>query len=192
MFLNNLIKNALFIFILLNIILINNLNYSGDIEKNLIISNKHSNYIFINNITNIPTLYLNVENIKYSFSKQFGLIEVIYFIELSDENYNIIRPSKLLSFYGLNFFCNLYKYGINNNIISIANIYENRFFFCTEYINIDDEIDFGIKIFKINSEKNEIEYFQHFCFTDKFFNINENPLLENILIIYMKHIFVFV
>lgn len=129
MFLNNLIKNALFIFILLNIILINNLNYSGDIEKNLIISNKHSNYIFINNITNIPTLYLNVENIKYSFSKQFGLIEVIYFIELSDENYNIIRPSKLLSFYGLNFFCNLYKYGINNNIISIANIYENRFFF---------------------------------------------------------------
>ena len=179
MFLNNLIKNALFIFILLNIILINNLNYSGDIEKNLIISNKHSNYIFINNITNIPTLYLNVENIKYSFSKQFGLIEVIYFIELSDENYNIIRPSKLLSFYGLNFFCNLYKYGINNNIISIANIYENRFFFCTEYINIDDEIDFGIKIFKINSEKNEIEYFQHFCFTDKFFNINENPLLEN-------------
>jgi hypothetical protein len=34
------------------------------------------------------------------------------------------------------------------NFISLANIYENKYFYCIEYLNINEKLNFGIKIFK--------------------------------------------
>jgi hypothetical protein len=75
----------------------------------------------------------------------------------------------------------------NKNIYSIANIHENRNFFCIEYIKIEDKANFGIMIYKKNYMNEEIEYYKKFFFTDILFtffseyNINLNPTLENII-----------
>ena len=100
MFLNNIIKNVLCIVTIINIIIIDNLN-KNDIIEDLVKLNEQSNYSIINNITSIPLIYINVVDIKYTFSKQFGLIEVKYFINLFDKNFINIKPSRALSLYKL-------------------------------------------------------------------------------------------
>ena len=178
MLLNNIIKNAISIIIIINILIINNFN-RNDINENLVKLNEQQTYSIINNITNIPLIYINVEDIRYCYSKKFGLIEVKYFINLFDENFKNVKPSRALFLYRLKILCNIYIYDINKNIFSIANIYQNRFFLCVEYINIEDKANFGIKIYKINSTKEEIEYYQQFFFTNIIINIAQNPSLEN-------------
>jgi len=178
MYLNILIKNVEILIIVLNILIIINLN-SIDINFNLLKINEYSFHSSINNISNIPSIYVNIEYFNFSYSYQFGLIEVQYFINLFDENFNLIKPTYISSIYDLSLLCNVQLTEANQNIYSISNIYENRFFLCKEYINIGDKVKFGIKIYKINFSKYEIEYYQHFFFTDELLNINQNPKLED-------------
>ena len=85
------------------------------------------------NISNIPKIIVNVEGINYSYSRQFGLIEVQYFINLFNGNFHPIKPSQMSSIYGLSLLCNIYITETNQNIYSISNFLENRFFLCKEY-----------------------------------------------------------
>ena len=169
MILNNIIKSTLCIVIFINILIIDDLT-TNYINENLVKLNEQQNYLIINNISNIPLIYISVEDIQYTYSIQFGLIEVKYFINLFDANFNNIKPSRALSLYDIKFLCNIYLYDINKNIFSIANIYNNRLFLCVEYINIKDQINFGVTVYKIDTTKEGIEYYQHFFFSDIIFN----------------------
>ena len=179
MLLKKLIKNVGRVIILINILILINLNLNN-INDNLLKINEYSNYSSVKNISNIPKIFVNVDSINYSYSKQFGLIEVQYFINLFNDNFHPIEASRLSSLYGLSLLCNIYINETNQNIYSISNIHENGLFLCKEYINIGEKVNFGIKIYKMNSTNEEIEYYQHFYFTHEFFNINQNPKLENI------------
>ena len=178
MLLYNIIKNVICMIILINIFIINNIN-KVDINESIIKLNKYSNLSLVKNISNIPKIFFNIIDLKYCYSKKFDVIEVKYFISVLDNNYNNIKPSNILSLYGIRFLCNIYIYETNKNIYSIANIYKNRLFYCIEFIKIEDKVNFGIKVYKINSTTDEIEYFQQFFFTEEMFNIDQNLSLEN-------------
>ena len=173
---NNIIKTFFIIFIIINAL---NINKYNKFSLSLNEFDKINIFSFENNIKDIPKIYLKIENIDYSFSKIFGLIEVKYFINIFDKNYNKIKPSLLASKYGLSFLCNIYITETNENIYSFANIYKNKYFFCVEYVKINEQVNFGIKIFKLNIKSEEYEYYREFFFTNKIFNVDENPFLEN-------------
>jgi CDP-glycerol glycerophosphotransferase (TagB/SpsB family) len=79
---------------------------------------------------------------------------------------------------------------VNNiNFESIANIYQNKYFFCIEYFYIDEKVTFGIKIYNTKSTYNKkYKDFDFFIFQNNKFNFknkehkNESkfdPLLIN-------------
>lgn len=74
---------------------------------------------------------------------------------------------------------------INNSIIydSFANIYEDKYFYCVEYFNVGEKLNFGVKIY---TNYLKYGYFEHFFFNYTIFNFNNinfknnskfNPLL---------------
>ena len=137
------------------------------------------NYIYssqIVNITNLTNIYIIATNISYYFSFDYQLVKIKYFVRLMDKNNNIIKPSDLSFIYSLHFLCNIYIYESKENIYSFANIYQNKFFFCTEYINITEHIKFGIKICKIDED---IEYEEHYFFSEKLFINRLNYQFKN-------------
>jgi hypothetical protein len=84
----------------------------------------------------------------------------------------------------------------------LAAVEKNKFYKCIEYIDINDTIKFGISIYK---NKNYIEYFKKFLFTNRMINYDNLYLIkdyeyepcliiEDFIIskIYIKNIFVFV
>ena len=187
-YINEIIKiNNLLTFIkLFLLILILNYSLRKNIKNKNIISNNFDNYkdflkiSFIENITKINNIYFTISNIKYSYSQYYGLIEIGYYITLYNSNNNIIKPSELALIYGLHIFCEIYIYEKNEYIYSIANINENKNFLCIEFINLHEDIKFGITIFKINELSEEIEFHEQFFFTDQLINKNLNPVNENI------------
>ena len=48
-----------------------------------------------------------------------------------------------------------------------------------EFINIEDKVNFGIKVYKSDNMIDEIEYFQQFFFTNELLNIDKNQSFEN-------------
>ena len=175
---NNIFKTFFLIFILINELNINEYNKLS-LAFNLNELNRNQTFSFKNTSKNFTKFYLKIENIDYSFSKLYGMIEVIYYINIYDKNYNKLKPFLLASLYGISCLCNIYISKTNENIYSFANIYKNKYFFCVEYIKIDEKVYFGIKLFKINLISEEYEYYQKFFFTEKIFNIDKNPSLEN-------------
>ena len=83
--------------------------------------NYFPNYVNLKNLTDISDIYLNIVNITASFSKIYQLIEIKYYIELTDEKYNKINPSNLSLVYNLHFICVLYIFEKNEKIYSLAN-----------------------------------------------------------------------
>ena len=175
---NNIFKTFFLIFILINELNINEYNKLS-LAFNLNELNRNQTFSFKNTSKNFTKFYLKIEKIDYSFSKLYGMIEVIYYINIYDKNYNKLKPFLLASLYGISCLCNIYISETNENIYSFANIYKNKYFFCVEYIKIDEKVYFGIKLFKINLISEEYEYYQKFFFTEKIFNIDKNPSLEN-------------
>ena len=78
----------------------------------------------------------------------------------------MIAPSDLTLYYEYHVLC--YNKNLNNNIfiISLANIYENNLYYCAEFFNKNENIIFGIIIYKIT---NGIEYysFNFFIYQNK-------------------------
>ena len=167
------------------VLLIINLNsLLLDKEPEIVLNNnstKFGQYSFSSlatNISNIPEIYLGIEDINFTYSKKYNLIEMIYFINIFDQNYHLIKPSDLPILYNLGILCDLYNFKTNENIYSIANIFENRCFYCIEYSNIGDHSKYGIKIYNIKEIVEEIEYNELFFFTDKIINIDKSPFIQ--------------
>ena len=156
-----------------------NINNSNQINAKMIDNNDFKLSTYIENITNIKDIYLNIINVTYCYSSEFNLIEIKYYFLLYDKNNNAIRPSDLSLIYRLILLCNIYIFESKENIYTIPNIQENQYFFCIEYINIVEHIKFGIKAYKINTINEEIEYYEDYFFTDKSININLEPKFQN-------------
>jgi hypothetical protein len=98
----------------------------------------------------------NVTKITYSKEIKNNIIKVEYLIDFFEKNKFLIIPSNLTLNYDYHILC--YNKNIKTNIFitSLANIYENKHFYCTEFFNKNDYIKFGIKIYTIS---NGIEYY---------------------------------
>ena len=166
---NNLIKYhdhiKTFIFILSFVIFI-------ICRKNADFHFKNDLYKFNNNRINKDS-HFNIISLKYFFSIRFKTIKLEYTLEILDNNKNVILPSDMVLYKSLHPLCFLEIIKENKNniyITSIPNIYENRFFKCVEFYNINDKVNIGIKIYKENeqSEYNEEVYVIN-LFTEKNF-----------------------
>ena len=148
---------------------INILKYTKYNNSNLFQLYKYFNY----NELNIK--YINISIIYYSFSFKFKKVKIKYEIHFLDENKNLILPSKIL-YHNLQLFC--YIKDINNNSINtISNIYQNKYFYCIEFFNINEDIKIGIELYKNNKNKNNINAIYYI---DKnFYNYNKLKYLND-------------
>ena len=142
-------------------------------EKNFYLFNNNSNFIEFNKDCLIDYLN-NSESIKlaffnYSFSFKFQMIKIQYNIGFYNKNNNLILPSNLALYNDLHIICSIeFK---NNSIDSLANIYKNKYFNCIEYFKINENIKFGIKIYK-NIINKYTQYLTIFFFTEKIISYN--------------------
>ena len=144
--------------------------------------NENKNYDFsthIENITDINNIFLKVVKVSYYYSIEYDLIETKYYIEVNDNNNNIIKPSDFSLYFNLHILCDILILENEKKVYSFSNIEENKFFFCYEYINMDEHVKFGIKIFKNNEIEEEIESFEKYFFTDELIKNNLNPTFIN-------------
>ena len=178
MFLNIIIKYALLILVFLNSFIIDKEN-RNDITLNFGNYGQYSLNSLASNNTKFPEIYFSVTDINFTYSRKYNIFETVYFISLFDQNFQLIKPSSLSLSYNLGILCNYYSFSINDNIYSIANIYENRYYYCVEYSKISEHAKFGIKIYKIKETSEEIEYNEIFFFTDKLINIKSDSTVEN-------------
>lgn len=112
-----------------------------------------------NSFNKIHKLNISLIKLEYSFSLKYNITEVKYQYIFYDNNILII-PSNLTLLYDLHSFCFMKDKNDIINIISLANIYENKYFYCIEYFNINEKVNFGIKIFK----KHSFEQFYFFSY----------------------------
>ena len=91
--------------------------------KNLIEQCNNCSYSsYLANITNLTNIYITLTNISYYYSNEYELIEITYYIKLSDHNNSIIKTSDLPLVYNLTLLCDIYISENNESIYSIPNI----------------------------------------------------------------------
>ena len=154
----------IFIYILLIIIFLSFRNVKRQNNKkysSVFASSIKKRYKINNNLTII------FSNLEYSFSFKYNITEIKYQYNFYDDN-NLIIPSNLTLLYDLKAFCFLKDKNDLINLASLANIYENKYFYCIEYFKINEKLNFGVKIFKKH-------YFEHFYFFP-FYQLNYNNL----------------
>lgn len=178
MILINLIKYVVLLIIFLNSRTLNN-NSKTDIDYNYVKFGQYSLAPLIKNEIRIPEINLAVTDLNITYSKEYNLIEIIYYITFFDINYHLIKPSNLPLLYNLSIFCNFYYIRGHKNIYSFANIHENKKFFCVEYTKIGEHIKFGISISQLKEKNGKNKYDELFFFTDKLININNNISILN-------------
>ena len=99
--------------------------------------------------------YFKIYNVNYFLSLKFKLVKIEYIIAIYKNDNNLIIPSDLFLYYNLNVICIIEKIKSKNIIYSLAKVYKNKYYQCTEFFNITEKIKIGIKLFKYN-EKDEI------------------------------------
>ena len=153
-----LIKLILFIIFIFTF-KINNKKYKNTDNINL--------FYTINETEFFPDIYINIFNINYSFSFIFKKIKIEYYIKIKDLKNNTLSPTDLQLYNDINIICHLEVLNYNFSIYSLSYIHQNKYFICTEYLNIYENINIGIKILK----KNSLEY-NFLCFNDDLINYN--------------------
>ena len=173
---NYIIKYVVLSIIFINSFLSLNINeqYRSNINLNFNNFGQYSLASCSRNITNVPEIYLTLSDINYIYSEKFNLIEVTYYINLFDLKFNLIKPSNFSLLYNTGLLCNLYNFEINKNIYSFPHIYENKCYFCIEYIKLSDKAKFGVLFYKINELNEKVEYHEIFLFNTKLININKD------------------
>ena len=131
------------IFFFIIIILLNSQNNPNIININNYF-NYSANYFIIDNLT------FNITNINSYFSYNFKLAKISFSIQIFDADKNLILPSDLTLFYNLHILCFLKKRDIIN-IYSLANIEDDKFFKCTEFYNLNENIKTGVIIYEMNN-----------------------------------------
>ena len=131
------------------------------------------NYKNINYINSFgANIFFNISSINYYFSYKFNKIEVEYNLQFFDKENNIIIPSDLSLYYNLHVFCILKDH--NNLIQSISNIYQNKYFVCLEYSELNKYSKFEIKICK-----DSYKCLSFYLFDSHYFNYNNLKLLKD-------------
>ena len=125
---------------------------------------------YLSDIFNESKIIFNITSIIYSFSFKFNITKVEYNILFYDEKHNLIIPSDLALYHQLHIFCIITETDKNITIISLANIYNNKYFNCIEFENLRNRFNFGIKIYKIN--KSITNYISINCFNEQIINFN--------------------
>lgn len=121
--------------------------------------------------------YYKIENITYSFSFIFNIVKLEYHIGLYNIYNNLILPSDLSLYNNLSLICDFELKLIDLKIQSIANIYKNKYFKCTEFIKINERANLG---FTIYNSKNISDSHSVNLFTEKIINYNIKNKLERI------------
>jgi len=178
MILEHIIKYGLLFIIFINSPILYSKN-KDNINNNLAEFGHYSFSSLSTKFPNIPEIFFSVTDIIYNYSKKYGLIETKYYINIYNNNFHLIKPTDLPLLYNIGIFCNFYIFETNENIYSIANIYENKCYYCVEYSKINEHVKFGVKIYKINELGEQIEFNELFFFTDKLFNIAKSKELED-------------
>ena len=148
--------------------------------KNYTYNNKQ---LFFNNEYLNNSEYFKITFMKYSFSFKYKMIKIEYNIGFFDKNNNLILPSGLTLYKNLHIICNIIIKD-NKSINSLANIYKNKYYNCIEFCNINEKIQFGIVIYRLNKN---IEYTTINFFNEKIFNFKNlynhfNNIFEPLLI----------
>ena len=121
--------------------------------------------------------YLNINKFKnkyklnyfynYSFSFKFNISKIEYNIVFYDNSNKLILPSDMTLYNDLHIVCYINDENNKSYIKSLAEISENKYFSCIEFINLNETVNFGIEIFN-----NEISYIIYF----NLISINYNNL----------------
>jgi hypothetical protein len=135
-----------------------------------------NSYINKLNIDNIRNLTFKITYLDYLYSLKYKIAEFKYCINFNDEYNNLIVPTKLL-LYNIHVICHM-RYKMNHynshNFESIANIYENKYFCCIENFNIDEKLEFGIKVYNTERACNKRhEVLEFLFFTNKILNFKD-------------------
>ena len=120
--------------------------YNSILNKNSIFQNTYKLF----KINNLDQIFFNISKIDYIFSFKYNITKIEYNISLFDNNHNLILPSFLGLYYNLSIFC--YNIDIKNNIgiFYTATIYQNHYFSCIDYLNLNESIQLGVMIYKKN------------------------------------------
>ena len=152
--------------------------------RNKSIVNKSKNYIknknikafspkkyyifeFINNYRD-KNLFFNIINFNYTYSFKYNILKVFYYIGFYDKNNCIINPSDLTLYYDLQIFCHVIKQDNSINIESLAGIYNNKYYKCIEFLNINEIFYIGIIL---NNKVFNKSYYVYF-YDNNFINYN--------------------
>ena len=127
--------------------------------------------------------YFNITYFNYSYSFKYNIVKVEYNINFYDKNNNI-KPSDLTLYFNLHILCHVSQFKNNTNIESLANIYNDQYYNCIEFININNKLEFGIII---NHQLNNKLYTVS-LFNDKIINYNDlnNKYIDNFPLIINK------
>ena len=136
--------------------------------------------------------FFKLFDIKYLYSFKFNIIKVEYNIEFCESNQALILPSDLTLYKNLHIFCHFESNNSSIIINSFPDIIENKIFKCIEYFNIFEDIKFGIKIYKINENGEDIYNHIIYFFSGEKFNylnlFNKNDKAFDPLIINRKYL----
>ena len=119
--------------------------------------------------------YIKINNIIFYSSFKYKIVKIEYNITFYDGNNKILRPSEIL-LYNFSIICNIEGNDFNLNINSFAYIYENKFFKCIEFININEKIKLGIIIYQNYDYLKSIKIF---FFNEKIINYNNISYAKN-------------
>ncbi len=98
------------------------------------------------NITRLE--YFNISNLDYNYSLIYNFVKIEFKVGFYDDNKILVNPSFLTLYNKLNLLCELKIINSNITIYSLPNIYQNGFFDCIEFFNIQEKVRLGIKIIK--------------------------------------------
>ena len=115
----------------------------------------------------INQIFFNFNNLIYSFSFKYNIVEIKYNINFYDKNKTAIKPSDLTLFNNLFIICHMKNGKKTINIDSLANIYQNKHYFCIQYFHVNEKVKSGVKIC--------LGY--NYC-VDIYFFYNNNPLIK--------------
>jgi hypothetical protein len=162
-------------------------HFTIDQNNSEVFHSKSLNFKMINNF------FFKLFDIKYLYSFKFNIIKIEYNFEFYENNKNLILPSDLTLYKNLHIFCHFESNNSKSIINSFPDIIENKIFKCIEYFNIFENIKYGIKIFEINENEEDINNHIIYFFSGKIFNylnlFNKNDKAFDPLIINKKYFF---
>ena len=133
-----------------------------------------SNYNFTK-INNLKNLSFKTFLINYTFSLKYKIAKIEYNIEFYKEKHNLVIPSHLTRYHHLHILCLTHDIKRNISIFSMAAVVQNKFYKCVEFVNMNDNVKFGLSIYYNN---NHIEYFHKFLFESKVINYDNLIFLK--------------